>query len=40
MKVEALYNVPLQLASMVGVEMPTAASLAALIRAKVSSRAP
>ena len=40
MEVEALYNVPLQLASMVGVEMPTLALLAALIRTKVNSREP
>ena len=35
MEVDALYNVPLQLAELTGVEMPTLALLAALIRVKV-----
>ena len=39
MEVDALYNVPLQLAEMTGVPMPTLALLAALIRTKVSGRA-
>ena len=38
MEVDALYNVPLQLAEMTGVEMPTLAMLAALIRVKVRTR--
>ncbi len=40
MEVDALYNVPLQLAEMVGVEMPTLALLAALIRVKVKALEP
>jgi 2-dehydropantoate 2-reductase len=38
MEVDALYNVPLQLAAMVGVQMPTLEMLAALIRVKVKAR--
>ncbi len=38
MEVDALYNVPLQLAEMTGVKMPTLALLAALIRVKVKGR--
>ena len=38
MEVDALYNVPLQLAEMTGVRMPTLALLAALIRVKVNAR--
>ncbi len=38
MEVDALYNVPLQLAGMVGVAMPTLELLAALIRVKVKAR--
>jgi 2-dehydropantoate 2-reductase len=39
MEVDALYTVPLQLAEMTGVPMPTLALLAALIRVKVRGRA-
>lgn len=39
MEVNALYNVPLQLAEMTGTPMPTLALLAALIRVKVAGRA-
>jgi 2-dehydropantoate 2-reductase len=38
MEVDALYNVPLQLAGMTGVAMPTLELLAALIRVKVKAR--
>ena len=38
MEVDALYNVPLQLAEMTGVAMPTLEVLAALIRVKVRGR--
>ncbi len=38
MEVDALYNVPLQLAAMAGVAMPTLEMLAALIRVKVKAR--
>jgi 2-dehydropantoate 2-reductase len=38
MEVDALYNVPLQLAHMTGVPMPTLEMLAALIRVKVKGR--
>jgi 2-dehydropantoate 2-reductase len=38
MEVDALYNVPLQLAEMTGVKMPTLEVLAALIRVKVKAR--
>jgi 2-dehydropantoate 2-reductase len=38
MEVDALYNVPLQLAQMTGVAMPTLEMLAALIRVKVKGR--
>ena len=38
MEVDALYNVPLQLAALTGVAMPTLGLLAALIRVKVSAR--
>jgi 2-dehydropantoate 2-reductase len=37
MEVDALYNVPLQLAAMTGVAMPTLAMLAGLIRVKVKA---
>lgn len=39
MEVDALYNVPLQLARLTGTPMPTLEFLAALIRAKVKGRA-
>ena len=39
MEVDALYNVPLELAELVGVPMPTLAMIAALIRVKVRGRA-
>lgn len=38
MEVDALYNVPLELAAMTGVAMPTLEMLAALIRVKVRAR--
>ena len=39
MEVDALYNVPLQLAALTGTPMPTLELLAALIRVKVKGLA-
>lgn len=40
MEVDALYNVPLELAAMTGTPMPTLSVLAALIRVKIAARGP